>query len=124
MRFKSEHMREQFEQTDEVLKALAADFVVLSQMLKIQPVVTRVSDTVEGESGVHQAMRAVDFRDEHAGKFLYDHDEREAILKFLNLKYERTDGYKAVIWHNFRGGAHHWHLQVPYDKSNLKRRLV
>lgn len=124
MKFKHPHIQDQFVKTDPILQLLANDFVMLSRMLDIEPVVTRVSDPVAGESGVHTAMRAIDFRDQNSGEFLYSQSERQVIMDFLNTKYERSDRFKAVMWHSFRGGMNHWHLQVPYDRAVFKRRLV
>ena len=82
-------------------------------MLGITPVLTRVKDVVQGESGVHPDGRGADFRDKYLGKSLYSEDERNALISMINAMHPRSDGYKTCIWHSFGGGPEHFHLQVP-----------
>lgn len=82
-------------------------------------VVTRVSDRVEGESGVHGDFRAVDVRDQFKGEFTFTENERKAIVHYINAKYPRKDKYAVCLWHSFDGGAYHFHFQVPRDMKLL-----
>lgn len=98
-----------------ILKRICEDFDLLSAAFDIESIVTRVLDPVEGESGVHPAGRAVDFRDECDGSFLYTEKQVAAIVEFLNEKYPRSDWKKVCIHHSFNGGPAHFHLQISYE---------
>jgi hypothetical protein len=115
MRFKDASLQGEFVQLPTLLQAICADFERLSQTYGVDPLVTRVFEHVCGDSGVHEAHRAVDFRDEHDGSFLYEHESREAICKILNSKYSRRDGKPTVLWHSFQGAPHHFHVQLAAD---------
>jgi len=119
MIFKSPNMEKQLYNTPKELKRIAYDFEWLSKVFGVECVVTRVTDPVEGESGVHPDGRAVDFRDECGGNYLYSKEDREFIVSFLNIKYARKDGKKCVIWHSFNGAPHHFHIQIPVDSSQF-----
>lgn len=112
MKFKSPHLEQQLKDAPLLLKFLAQDFGELAATLGIEPVVTRVTDPVQGESGVHTDYRAFDIRDEYNGEFTYSESQRLMILKSLNAKYFRNDGKPSVIWHSFGGGPHHFHVQI------------
>lgn len=105
-------MEAQLKSAPLLLKILVQDFCDLSNQYGIEPVVTRITDPVEGESGVHLDHRAADFRDEHEGEFTYSEQQRLEILGYLNSKYFRNDGKLSVIWHAFNGGPHHFHVQI------------
>lgn len=111
MIFKEEYMREQFESRDPELKQIVSDFVALSMFFGIVPVMTRVTDNVDGSSGVHEAGRAVDFRNEYLGKKTYTDSQISLICAMLNLKYARKDGKMTVINHSFANGPVHVHIQ-------------
>ncbi len=113
MIFKEPQMQAQYEARPAILKQICDDFCALSQDYGIEPVVTRVTDPVPGESGVHPQGRAVDFRDQHEGGFLYTDEQKAAILAELNRKYPRNDGRETVISHSFQGMPFHFHLQIP-----------
>lgn len=122
MRFKSWFEEKEFNEAPELLKKICHEFDAISQELGVNAVVTRVKEKVEGSSGVHEAGRAVDFRDEHPkGEFLYDHDKREKIVTLLNLRYSRKDGKPTCLWHSFKGGMHHFHVQIPTELSAYER---
>lgn len=85
--------------------------------------VTRVLGRIDGDSGVHAAHRAVDFRDEvrHPGQdpddkndstYLYNEDHRNYLLAYLNHLYSRKDGRKTVLWHSFNNAPFHFHIQI------------
>lgn len=81
--------------------------------------VTRVSDPVEGESGVHPMFRAVDFRNEYtengSKKWLYPVEVVDYIVLTLNVKYPRDDGKFVAKHHSFKHGPFHYHLQIPVE---------
>ena len=87
-----------------------------SMRFGIQPVVTRVSDPLYGkahmESGVHAQKRAVDFRDQYAGKRLYTDEQVEAITEAINSAFPRRDTFKTCVHHAIEGGNLHFHLQT------------
>lgn len=120
MKFKENYMVNQYQEVSDYLKLLASDFETISYFFGITPIVTRVSDVVQGSSGVHEDKRALDFRDEYLGKFTYSDYQRDKILKLMNDKYHRTDGKLTLISHKFQGGSLHFHLQVPSDIGIVK----
>lgn len=115
MKFKGKQVQKEFEEAPRKLKEIAFAFEKLSQMFGIDPLVTRVKEKIEGSSGVHEDGRALDFRDEYAGTFTYTQEQREVIMRFLELMYPRTDAKKLIIWHSFNGGPRHFHLQVMHE---------
>lgn len=75
--------------------------------------VTRVKTAVCGDSGVHEAGRAVDLRNEcPKGRYLFTPDEAKALVDAINLAYPRTDGKLVAIHHSFHGAPMHFHLQI------------
>lgn len=117
MKFKLPHYREQLYASPKKLLEVALYFEALSLRYKVEPVVTRVWDPVPGESGVHPAKRAVDFRDQYSvGNdtfHLYTEEQMISILNEMNSKFPRTDGKRVCIHHSFRTGPEHVHIQIP-----------
>ncbi len=112
MQFKTEELREEFHSRSTLLQFMAQDFEQLSLSFGIDPTVTRVLETVTGSSGVHEAGRGIDFRDEHDKKRLYSDEQVRTILEVINKKFRRNDEYKTLKHHGFNGGPKHWHLQL------------
>jgi hypothetical protein len=110
--FKDAHLKAQYDDAPTLLKHAVEDLAFLADKFGKSAVVTRVTDSVEGESGVHLDYRAVDVRDEFMGKFSFTETERLAIIHFINARYPRNDGKQTIIWHSFGGGPHHFHVQV------------
>jgi len=115
-------MEDQFLKLPFLLKDIAYEFCRLSATVGVDPVVTRVADPVDGESGVHPAYRAIDFRDERGSVRLYKPQDVMMINTELNKLYQRTDGYKVCLHHGFAGGPEHFHLQVSWSEKNHVRR--
>lgn len=117
MKFKKPHIKVQFDACPKKLLDVCEAFNQLSLKEGIEPVVTRVTDPVEGESGVHRDHRAVDFRNEYVSgnskRWLYPIETVEHIVKTLNEKFPRTDKKPVALHHSFKGGAFHFHLQIP-----------
>lgn len=122
--FKTDREKEEFEYAPEALRIVALYFASLSvDACGVTPVVTRIKRPVEGESGVHQDYRAIDFRDEVGvgGTRLYSPDQVEFLFKAMNLRFPRGDGKLVCIHHAFvnhkkadSGRApYHFHLQIP-----------
>lgn len=124
MLFKSRHMRKQLDnEAHPLLKKMAEDFMLMSYEMGIEPVVTRVTDPVAGDSGVHGAGRGIDFRSEFPhGVFNYDEYQVKKIVDSLNEKYPRFDGKKTCIHHSFKEGhPFHFHIQVA-SRANVYKR--
>ena len=120
MKFKEPGLFNEYSELPIVLQNLAQDFDLLSGFFGVEAVVTRVKEPIQGSSGVHEAGRAIDFRDEYQGNFIYNSYQRVTLIKLLNDKYYRSDNHKSVISHRFQGGNLHFHLQVPADQTILK----
>lgn len=113
MKFKTPREEEQFQSLSLILKLIANDLEVIIDALQKEMTVTRVSDPVSGESGVHLDKRAFDVRDEFGGIRTFSDSEVEIILKSINDKWKRNDGFQTVIHHKFQGGPFHLHVQIP-----------
>lgn len=109
MKFKESHLQGEYHSRHTFLQQMAADFEGLSRAFGIEPVVTRVLEEFPGSSGVHEAGRGIDFRDEHLERRLYKHKQVESILALINRKYARNDGFSSLIHH---GSPLHFHLQM------------
>ena len=114
MRFKEPHMQAQYLSRPSKLLEACRYFAELSEEIGIEPVVTRVTDKVPGESGVHPAGRAVDFRDEVGGSRLYTDEQVSSIVNAVNAKFPRDDGKLTCIHHSFNGGPLHFHIQIAF----------
>lgn len=112
MIFKEEYLQHEFHTRHTLLQQMAFDFEQLSRSIGVEPVITRILERVTGSSGVHEVGRAIDFRDEHAGKSLYTDKQVRFLLAKINAKYRRTDGKLTLIHHSFNGGMSHFHLQL------------
>jgi len=99
-----------------MLQLMAEEFERASiEYANVEPTITRIFGIIEGDSKVHYFGRAIDFRDEHGGLFLYTKEEREKILAHINNKFPRLDKLFSLIWHRFKEGAYHFHLQLSWD---------
>lgn len=126
MKFKKAYMKAQLEGSHTFLQMIAKDFEYLSYTIAgVEPTVTRVTDPVLGESGVHPDGRGVDFRYEHpSGVFHYSKDDAEKICAIINRKYARNDGKKTIILHRFKKGPTHFHAQVSLNQSIYKQKGI
>jgi len=112
MKYKKDRLEGEILNRPPLLQKMARDFEKLSRTFGIEPMVTRVLERVSGSSGVHEAGRGIDFRDEHAGLRLYTLDQVGVILTEINGKYRRKDGRPTLLHHSFNGGPEHFHLQL------------
>lgn len=120
MQYKTPDCQDQLSQVPAKLQEVVAFFDSLSTAYGIECVITRVWDAVCGDSGVHEAKRAVDFRDETRptdtdSVCLYTADQVAAIVAAINEKYPRTDGKVVCMHHSFQGAPFHFHIQIPFD---------
>ena len=118
MKFKRLNLLDEYRLMPKKLSEMTELFESISMRFDIEPVVTRIMETIKGSSGVHEAGRAIDFRDEHAGVSLYTEDQREILLNEINAKYTRSDGRMTLIWHSFNGAPHHFHLQQAIEEKH------
>lgn len=120
MKFKLPEYQEQFTKLPYKLQEIALFFEDLSQQFGIEPVCTRCWDPVPGDSGVHEAHRGIDFRDQYEddhGKLvsLYTAAQMNSIISTINENYPRNDDHLVAIHHSFEGGMFHVHLQIPAE---------
>lgn len=120
MKFKSPHMQEQLDKAHPKVMEVALEFAKKSLEIGIEAIVTRVSDAVKGESGVHPDGRAIDFRDEHGGKRLYTNEQVTYLVTHMNSKFKRKDRFKTCLHHAFNGGPLHFHLQVSAKPNSYE----
>lgn len=114
MKFKEKSLSLEFETAPPVLKAIALDIDNYCKYnFGFDLTVTRILEHVDGESGVHRLHRAIDFRDEHLGKFVLTSAQREELLSYTNAKYQYGNGKSCLIFHEFNNGPLHAHLQIP-----------
>src|SRR5271163_808102 len=100
MIFKTNDSEDELKHSPQKLQEVAALFDQLSTALGIQAVVSRVWDGVCGDSGVHEAHRGTDFRDETfstptQSEYLYTAAQANSIVSQINAQYPRTDGKKT-----------------------------
>ena len=81
----------------------------------------RAPGTIEGESGVHGTLRALDCIPD--GKE-WNSAEMKKLAAYMNQRHPRPDGKKTVLWHSHRGGGIHFHLQVPWTKDFNESRMI
>lgn len=121
MKFKAPSLTDEFNSRPRKLIQICERFDEESNNLGINPTVTRVLESVCGSSGVHEAGRAVDFRDElryvgttgdPAVRFIYTQDQATRLLEIINAAYPRDDGHQSMIHHSFDGGPYHFHIQI------------
>lgn len=122
MKFKLPHLKTQFDKLPSLLKEITYFVEDWAHSKGKQCIITRVTDPVKGESGVHPAGRAVDIRDETSdGQDLFTDAEIEEIVSLVNATYPRKDGRVVALHHSFKGMPRHIHLQVPF---NLEKGIV
>ncbi len=116
MLFKQDELKHELAATTIFLQDMAENldrFVRLSTGMEIM--ITRVVEHICGDSGVHEANRAFDVRDEFDGQRTFSDEEIEKILNFMNQAYPRNDGHKTAIHHSFNGGPYHLHIQIALN---------
>jgi len=117
MKFKEAKFEEQLKKTPIFLQNLVRELDLFTRMyFGIEITVTRVSDPLPGESGVHPEGRAVDLRDEHDHKFTFNQEQRDCIVNLINARYPRNDGKKTCIHHRAsETSVMHFHIQLAAD---------
>lgn len=113
MKFKKLHMAEQFNTLPWVVRHVVKTGDEHAQLLfNKEFIVTRVTDKVDGESGVHTDKRAVDVRT----KGHFTAEECQTLVNFLNARFPRKDRFKTCIYH--KGTEWHLHIQAPKEVTS------
>ncbi len=100
------------------LREVAETFETFSLYYGITPFVTRVRESVDGDSGVHEVGRGIDYRDQYASPGavapmrLYSPEQVADIVRLINERFPRTDGKPTCLHHSFKGFPYHFHLQI------------
>lgn len=117
MNFKEAHLEDELKAAPKLLRELAKLFELLAKKeFNKEVTVTRIFGKIKGDSGVHAAKRAIDFRDKQSGEtHTFTPAERTRLLGFFNAYFFRTDGKPTLHHHSFKSGEEHFHLQIPYD---------
>jgi len=127
MKFKHDELKEEFYSLPQLLQEMGLEFAARSNRWGIVAIVTRVKESISGSSGVHEAGRAIDFRNEHAGKRLYSSVQTVLMLEHFNERYARRDRFNTLVHHGFRGGPCHFHLQLASSLDvyeDLTRQMI
>ncbi len=113
MKFKSDQVLHEFMHTSVFLQDMADKLDTFSKMETGQEIIiTRVKEFICGDSGVHEANRAFDCRNEFDGGRLYTDEQAKTLCDFMNTTYARNDGKPTMIHHSFGGGPFHLHCQI------------
>lgn len=80
---------------------------------QIESVCTRVLEAICGDSGVHEAHRGVDLRDQTDAGYLYTPEQVQFLVSEMNRRFPRKDKFLTMIHHSFEGGMFHFHVQYP-----------
>lgn len=118
MKFKNAQAAADYKIMPFMLRKIVDDFEAQSLFYGVEPVVTRIREGVCGDSGVHQAGRALDSRDQvlmpdGVWAKLYTLDQVTQICESINAKFKRDDGKPTCMHHSFNGGPMHFHFQIP-----------
>lgn len=114
--FKEPHFRQQLQNAAPRIRSVVNDIAGELHILGDKAIISRVTDKVKGETGVHQTGRAVDISTRQL-----DLKTIKAIVTTMNLRYPRYDGFETVMYHKAKGGVYHLHIQVPTDKTRLAK---
>ncbi len=116
MKFKDDEAQLEYQYMPTKLREIADRFEALSVGFGVTPVVSRVRKAVCGDSGVHEAGRGLDCRDQTTlpdgtDHRLYTQEQVDSIVQTLNSEFPRDDKFLVCIHHSFEGGPLHFHFQ-------------
>jgi hypothetical protein len=119
MRFKDAHLEGELKECSARLQDIAKVFAwVFAEETGKEALVTRVYDPVPGESGVHLAKRAVDFRDASSDGIDLANDAQTArIVERMNRLFPRNDKFPTCLHHHVPGSTDHFHIQIPIERT-------
>lgn len=113
MVFKEERLKEEFFKAHPMVRLFSIHFEQLCiAHFNKDPVCTRIFEYVKGATGIHSTGRAIDFRNEHAGKWMFSKEEARFLVSEMNRKFPGNDKYATCLHHSFNGGPHHFHIQL------------
>jgi|ERR1039457_2612052 hypothetical protein len=116
MLFKTPEVEEEFEHLTVLLQDIAVHLDLFCTKSGFKEItVTRVLEHVCGDSGVHEAKRAFDVRNEFDGQRTYTDEQMTSIVDYLNRMYPRNDGFPTALHHSFHGGPFHLHVQIALN---------
>lgn len=127
MQFKNKDLKGQFLRLPKILQDIAIRMNHLFQDLNKPMVITRIFGKIEGSSGVHEAGRAFDVRneyfDEHGKqKRLLNEDEVAFVIGEISKDFPRRDHVSRIIHHSFNGGPYHFHVQCGAHETMIDYR--
>lgn len=109
----SEKLKHEYAQLPAMLQVMCEWFRGLCVAhFKKDPIITRIKEKIDGSSGVHEAGRAVDFRNQHGNDFMFSSEETRFLVSEMNRRFPRTDKKLTMIHHSFNNGPYHFHLQI------------
>jgi hypothetical protein len=119
IQFKNDQAQSDYGIMPAKLKEICNFFETCVSFYYITPVVTRVREGVCGDSGVHEAGRGIDYRDQEvmsdgSSRSLFTADQVQAICQQVADAYPRDDGKSVILHHSFNGGPMHFHIQIPF----------
>ncbi len=113
MNFKSPELEDELAKADTMVSVVCQWFSSLSiAHFNIAPTITRVLEHICGDSGVHEAGRGADFRDEFNDTFTYTAEQARFLVSEMNRRFPRKDNKLTCIHHSFQGGPLHFHCQT------------
>lgn len=117
-KFKNERAEREYKLMPKRLREVAEYFEAICGFYYVTAVVTRVREGVCGDSGVHEAGRGIDYRDETTlpdGEKvrLFTGEQVAQICELINARFAREDGKVTILHHSFQGGPGHFHIQIP-----------
>lgn len=113
MQYKDNSLIHEMEQVPCFLAIIVYDFAqYAAHEFNVEVTITRVLEAVCGSSGVHEAHRGIDIRDQHNDGYTFTEPQRNMLIGYINSRYPRYDGKLTCIWHSFQGAPYHFHFQV------------
>jgi len=113
MKLKTPEVEAELNSVTTLLQDMAEQCDAISKLVAGKEItVTRVLEHINCDSGVHEARRAFDVRDEFDGQRTYTDEQAKAIVDHLNTMYPRNDGHPTALHHSFEGGPFHIHVQI------------
>jgi len=118
MKFKSPDIEKEFESVTIFLQDMAMHMdLFCREKFSQELIITRVKEHICGDSGVHEANRAFDVRNEFEGGRLYTDEQVKEIIDYMQSSYPRNDGKPTIIHHSFAGGPYHLHVQIALETT-------
>lgn len=122
MQFKKPELEQELENAPVFLKIILEDAdQFLWKNFRKELTITRIRGKIKGDSGVHNDYRAADARGGYLGQAQFSQWEIAKLMRYINEKYYRNDGYKTVIYHSFNNGPEHFHFQLARDTKTYMR---